>query len=240
VTGPSDSLAFSGQHWDHLTFVHWPVDPATVAHLFPHGTRPDVFTDGNTYVGLVPFAMHDVSLGAAGMALPIPYFGDFLETNVRLYSVDAHGRHGVVFRSLETERLAVVGLTRALLGVPYTWAHMRMVRTGDRITYTSRRRWPARGLSSRLTVETGELVEPTVLEVWLTSRWGAHTRKLNRTWWMPVEHETWPLYAARIVELDEDLVEAGGVRRTGDPLRALFSPRVTARFGAPALVVPGG
>jgi hypothetical protein len=212
VPGPSDSLAFSGQHWDHLTFVHWPVDPATVAHLFPHGTRPYVFTDGNTYVGLVPFAMHDVSLGTAGMALPIPYFGDFLETNVRLYSVDAHGRHGVVFRSLETERLAVVGLTRAVLGVPYTWAHMRMVRTGDRVTYTSRRRWPDRGLSSRLTVETGELVE----------------------------HETWSLYAPRIVELKEDLVEAGGARRAGDPLRALFSPRVTARFGAPALVVPGG
>lgn len=226
-------MTLTGQRWEQLTFVHWRVDPTAVAHLYPPGTRPDVFTDGNTYVGLVPFAMREVSLGAA---LPVPYLGDFLETNVRLYSVDGHGRRGVVFRSLETERLAVVGLTRAGLGVPYTWARMRMVRTGDRITYTSRRRWPARGLTSQLTVDVGERVEPTDLEVWLTSRWGAHTRKLGRTWWMPVAHEPWPLHAARIVELDDDLVAAGGVRVIDEPLRALFSPRVTARFGRPVAV----
>jgi hypothetical protein len=27
------------QFWADLTFVHWPVRPDSVAHLFPHGTR---------------------------------------------------------------------------------------------------------------------------------------------------------------------------------------------------------
>ena len=76
------------QRWGELTFVHWPVLPESVAHLYPPGTRPDVFAGGMTYVALVPFVMSSTKLVAA---LPLPYFGSFLETNVRLYSIDDAG-----------------------------------------------------------------------------------------------------------------------------------------------------
>jgi uncharacterized protein YqjF (DUF2071 family) len=201
---------FTHQHWADLTFVHWPVEAEAVAHMYPAGTRPDVFADGMTYVGLVPFAMNDVALG---FSRPIPYFGRFLETNVRLYSTDDDGHHGVLFRSLETARLAVVPVTR--------------------ITYDSVRRWPHRGLRSRLTVDVGAVVDPTPLEFWLTARWGAHTRQAGRTWWVPNEHEPFPLHSAEVIELDSDLVPASGVSPAGAPMRALFSPGVRARFGRP-------
>jgi len=172
-----------------------------------------------TYVALVPFAMSGIRLGPSP---PVPYFGSLLETNIRLYSVDDAGRHGVVFRLLETSRLAVVPLTRIGLGIPYTWARMRLTRHGDTMTYDSVRRWPRRGLRSRLTITIGEVVEPTPLEVWLTARWGAHTRKAGRTWWVPNEHEPWSLGAATIAALDDDLLAASGVRATGERLRALY------------------
>ena len=98
------------QQWHDLTFIHWPVHPESVEPMYPLGTYPDVFADGMTYVGLIPFAMSSTKVGSA---LHIPYFGSFLETNVRLYSVDAAGHQGVLFRSLETARLAVVPVTRA-------------------------------------------------------------------------------------------------------------------------------
>jgi uncharacterized protein YqjF (DUF2071 family) len=221
------------QRWGDLTFVHWPVLPESVVHMYPPGTRPDVFADGMTYVALVPFVRSGTRLGTSP---PVPYFGAFLETNIRLYSIDGAGRHGVLFRSLETTRLAVVPLTRIALGIPYTWARMRITRRGDHITYDSVRRWPRRGLRSRLTITVGEVVEPTPLEVWLTARWGAHTRKAGRTWWVPNEHDAWPLRAAEIIELDDDLLNASGVRPAGERLRALFSPGVRTRFGRPALV----
>jgi uncharacterized protein len=230
---PLPTPVFTHQRWADLTFLHWPVAPESVAHLYPAGSRPDVFADGRTYVGLVPFAMSDVSLV---VSRPIPYFGRFLETNVRLYSTDDEGRHGVLFRSLETTRLAVVPVTRIGLGTPYTWARMRLVRHGDRITYDSVRRWPHRGLRSRLTVQIGEPVDPTPLEVWLTARWGAHTRKAGRTWWVPNAHVPFPLRAADVVDLDDELVAAGGVRTAGVRLRALYSPGVRARFGRPSVV----
>jgi uncharacterized protein YqjF (DUF2071 family) len=230
---PLPTPVFTHQRWADLTFLHWPVAPESVAHLYPAGSRPDVFADGRTYVGLVPFAMSDVSLV---VSRPIPYFGRFLETNVRLYSTDDEGRHGVLFRSLETTRLAVVPVTRIGLGTAYTWARMRLVRHGDRITYDSVRRWPHRGLRSRLTVQIGEPVDPTPLEVWLTARWGAHTRKAGRTWWVPNAHVPFPLRAADVVDLDDELVAAGGVRTAGVRLRALYSPGVRARFGRPSVV----
>ncbi len=220
------------QFWADLTFLHWPVDPATVARFFPPGTRPDV-VDGVTYVGLIPFAMRDLRLGTA---VRLPYFGTFAETNVRLYSVDDAGRHGVLFRSLEAERLAAVAASRAALGIPYTWAKMRVTRDGDRIRYDSVRRWPQRGLRSDVEVRIGEPVEPTALEVWLTARWGAHTRKAGRTWWLPNEHVTWPLRSAEIVDLASELVAAAGVATDGPGLRALYSPGVHARFGRPSKV----
>lgn len=218
------------QRWRDLTFVHWPVRPDDVEELYPPGTRPDTFADGMTYVGLVPFA---VSTTKVGSALALPYFGGFLETNVRLYSVDDAGRHGVLFLSLETARLAVVPVVRMGLGVPYTWAKMRLTRRGDHLTYDSVRRWPRRGLRSRLTISVGAVTEPTPLEVWLTARWGAHTRKAGRTWWLPNAHGRWPLHTAEIVELDCELLAANMVVPAGDPLRALFSPGVRTRFGRP-------
>ena len=143
------------QRWSELTFIHWPVAPHRVAHLFPAGTRPDVFADGMTYVALVPFVMSGIKVGPTP---PAPYFSAFLETNIRLYSIDDAGRHGVLFRSLETSRLAVVPLTRIGLGFPYTWARMRMTRDGQTVTYDSARRWPRRGLHSRVSVTVGGVI----------------------------------------------------------------------------------
>lgn len=221
------------QRWTELTFVHWPVLPRSVAHLYPPGTRPDVFSDGMTYVALVPFVMSDIRLGASP---PVPYFGSFLETNIRLYSIDDAGRHGVLFRSLESSRLAVVPLTRVSLGLPYTWARMRLARNGSTIVYSSVRRWPEAGLRSRLTVTVGDMITPSPLEVWLTARWGAHTRKAGRTWWIPNEHEPWPLHHAEIIDLDDELLPASGVTPCGEPIRALYSPGVRTRFGRPTVV----
>jgi uncharacterized protein len=98
------------------------------------------------------------------------------------------------------------------------------------------RRWPRRGLRSLVTVTVGDVIEPTPLEVWLTARWGAHTRKAGRTWWVPNEHDAWPLQAAEMVELHDELVDAAGVQPVGDRLRALYSRGIRTRFGRPCLV----
>jgi uncharacterized protein YqjF (DUF2071 family) len=112
------------QRWADLTFLHWPVDPALVAPLLPAGCRPDLL-DGRTYVGLIAFRMEGVGFFRGP---GVPYFGDFCETNVRLYSVDANGHRAVVFLSLDAERLLPVLIARAWLRLPYMWSRMRLSR----------------------------------------------------------------------------------------------------------------
>ncbi|MFC8502246.1 YqjF family protein [Pedococcus sp. NPDC057267] len=109
------------QLWRDITFVHWRVDPARLEPFLPAGVQPDVH-DGAAWVGLIPFRMVDA---AVGRGRPVPWLGTFLETNVRVYSRDASGRRGVVFLSLDAERLPVVAGARLVFGTPYQWAGMR-------------------------------------------------------------------------------------------------------------------
>ena len=233
-----------GQAWRDLTFLHWAVEPERVAPLMPPGVRPDVL-DGATYVGLIPFRMVGAGLGRGP---GVPWFGTFLETNVRLYSVDATGRRGIVFATLEASRLAVVLGARGSFGLPYRWARMAF---GDRpsprgpgeavpgrqVAYATRGRGPRSGVTSRVVVEVGELLPPSEerLAAFLTARWGLHEAHLGRTWYVPNEHETWPLHAARVVALEDGLVAAAGFPELAGraPDHVAFSPGVRTRFGLP-------
>lgn len=235
VTDPAPLLTrrqIMGQVWADLTFVHWRVDPDLVAPLLPTGTRPDVH-EGATYVGLVPFRMVGAGVGAGP---GVPWLGTFAETNVRLYSVDPTGRRGVVFRSLEATRLAVVLGARLAFGLPYTWARMRVTHDAGTVTYRTSRRLPGpRGAGGSIVVRPGEPVEADPLAAFLTSRWGLHTRWLGRTLYVPNHHGPWPLHRAELVHLDDTLVAAAGlpdlVGRAPDSV--LWSPGVRTVFGLP-------
>ena len=226
---PAGRTVFT-QGWRDVTFLHWAVDPALVAPLLPAGTRADVL-DGATYVGLIPFRMRRIGLlGAPGL----PWAGSFAETNVRLYSVDDQGRRGVVFRSLDADRLLPVLAARWVAGLPYCWARMRVRRDGDVVTYTSRRRWPGpRGAGGRVVVRVGtRLADPGPLAGFLTGRWGLHQTASGRLAYWPNEHPAWPLHAAELVTCEEDLLAAGGLPTVrGAPDSVLFSPGVDVRFG---------
>lgn len=221
------------QDWTQLTFVHWAVDPDVVAPLLPRGVRPDVL-DGATYVGLIPFMMRRAGL-ARGPA--IPYFGDFAETNVRLYSVDDQGRHGVVFRSLEASRLAVALGARFAFATPYTWARMSVEQHGDVIEYRTRRRWPGpRGAGGHLTARIGDpIAQPSELEEFVTARFGLHTRWAGQTLWIPNTHAPWPLRRAELLDLDDSLVAAAGLPGIVDtePVSVLHADPVHTVFGFP-------
>lgn len=228
--------ALLDQEWRDLTFLHWRVDPQRVAPLLPAGTRPDCY-DGASWVGLIPFRLTKARLGRGPV---LPYVGSFAETNVRLYTVDAQGRRGVVFGSLDAERLAFVLGARWILGLNYTWSRMRLERRGSLIGYRSTRRWPGpRGAHTSILVKTNPtavLGDP--LADFLTARWGLHTRRLGRTLYLPNTHQRWPLQTAQLVQLDDELLAAAGLPELAqrEPDSVLFSSGVRTQFGAPVLL----
>jgi hypothetical protein len=221
------------QSWRDLTFLHWPVDATLAEHLLPPGISLDLF-DGVSYVGVAAFRMEGVGL----FGLPgLPYLGSFPETNVRLYSVSPDGRRGVVFRSLDAARLLPALMGRTVFRVPYRWAMMRVRRDGDVVTYASRRRWPGRSGRFRMRIKIGAPVtSPTELEHFLTARWGLHSTWYGgREFYLPNQHPPWPLYRAKLLWLEEGLVESAGLPApTIGPVSVLYSPGVSVRFGLPS------
>ena len=226
---PLAGRAIASQRWSDLTFLHWRVESSRIAPLLPAGVRPDEH-DGSTWVGLIPFLLDRATIFGSP---PVPYVGTFVEVNVRLYGVDAAGRRGVVFRSLEASRLLAVLAARAAFALPYEWASTSMARSGDVIDYRSRRH--VGGVSSRIVARVGRAVEGDPLADFLTARWGMFTRRRGRTVFMPNWHEPWPLRAAELLELDDGLVAAAGLPGIVDraPDSVLFSPGVETRFGRP-------
>jgi len=239
VTAVAPALAgrpWIEQAWRDVVFVHWRVDVSAVAPLLPAGTRPDTLgADGHddgttTWVGLVCFRFTDTRFPPVSVGR----VGDFVEVNVRVYTVDDRGRRGVVFLSLDAGKLLPTLGARAATGLPYWWAVAEQRRPDtDRIAYALRRH--GTHLRSRVDVRVGGAVaEPTALETFLTARWGMHVRRAGRTRFWPNEHEPWALHRASLVSVRDDLVRAAGLPfalTELEPDSVLYSPGVTTRFG---------
>jgi uncharacterized protein len=227
---PLPGRAFIRQEWRNAVFLHWRVDAAQVAPLLPPGTVPDEF-DGSSWVGLIPFELRRTAFPP----LPtVPWLGTFLETNVRLYSVDADGRRGVVFLTLDAQHLLPVLAANLGLGLPYRWARMRSRRTDDELGYASRRF--GGGPRTRIRVHLGgPHTAHDPLAEFVTARWGMHVARAGRTTYWRNEHEPWELRDAEVLELDDELLAASGFPGLSAraPDSVLFSPGVTTRFSLP-------
>ncbi|SMG41526.1 YqjF family protein [Agreia pratensis] len=223
----------AAQEWRQVSFVHWRIAPEVVAPLLPPGVVPDLF-DGSAWVGLIAFRLGDARIGPLP---PTSRWGSFTEVNVRLYGVDASGRRGVVFRSLEASSLPAVLAARALFGLPYVWSRTDQRQSSNGWQYASRRRALRPGsLEPRFRLDVSVDETRTVddeLSLFLTARWGLFQERIGRTLWLPNEHEPWVLHPAKVTTLHDELCAAAGIPGIVDapPDSVLFSPGVDARFG---------
>lgn len=243
-----------GQRWLDIAFLHWAVEPERIAPLLPPGVRPDV-REGVTWVGLIPFRMVGAGVGRGP---GVPWAGTFLETNVRFYTVDSTGRRGIVFASLDADRLVVVTGARAAFGLPYRWSRMaydeRVVGGRREVLYrTTARSGPlstlGRSLDGQVSPAGGRAgtrihlsvdEEPAQrhgdLEAYLTARWGLHVRHLGLDLYVPNTHGAWPLRRAEVVELDDSLLAGAGLPGLASraPDSVAFSSGVRTEFGLPS------
>jgi uncharacterized protein len=218
------------QDWLNLSFLHWAVEPASIAHLYPAGTNPDIF-EGRSYVGMVPLLMAKTGLAHGPVVL-----GTFCGTNLRLYSVDGTGRRGVVLLSLYTNRLDVVTAARTIFGLPYRWARISYQRQAERHTYQSIARWPGVTGASTVEIQAGDVLIPGPREHFLTARWGLHIGRAGRTWYLPSDHPPWALRRAELIYFrDDGLLASVGLGELCNrlPDHIAFSDGVPSRLCLP-------
>ncbi|MFE7776196.1 YqjF family protein [Streptomyces sp. NPDC057445] len=200
--------------WLNQTLLHWSFPPSEVQRLLPDGLVVDE-RDGRAWVSLTPFVMAHVR--PAGVpATPLSRLASFPETNLRTYVRAADGREGLWFLTIEAANPTTL-VARMAVGVPYHWADLSVTSHGSTVRYAGSRR--GGGPSYRLTVRPGGEIESSDLDVWLTSRWRAYTRRMGIVWEVPVKHEPWALSSATLDDLQQTLLAAVGLPApTGKPL----------------------
>ena len=236
-TGPEPTVdvprAVMAMHWDTLTFLHWPYEPAVVQRLLPEGITVQTF-EGMAWVSLVPFGMR---ITAPHMPI-VPWLSTFPETNVRTYVTGADGTEGIWFFSLDASRLAAVAFARATYGLPYVWSKMSFTHAGDVVTYRCERRRPGHNgaVTSDVAVRIGTPYAPDelgLLDHFLSARWRLYSRWNGVVLAAHARHQPWPLRRAELLHLHDDLVVADGLPRpVGDPI-VHFSETVSVRVGPP-------
>ena len=222
------------QGWYDLAYIHYRYKVEEVARILPPGLEVDV-CDGSAWVGLIPFSMRGI--GVPGLP-GVPYLGSFPEVNVRTY-VRRNGIPGVWFCSLDINRLLPTIVARTTYTLPYCFGKATHRKVDDELHTSVVRRWPRGSAETKIHLTILEpIVEPSPLEIFLSARWGLYTTTRGGALrYAPISHERWPLQRAKIISLDDSLVQAAGfdsprAEINGEP-NVMFSRGVQVRVGLP-------
>lgn len=220
------------QRWESLLFLHWPVSPETVQATLPPGLRVDVF-NGNAWLGVVPFSMRKVRPAY----LPsVPGISNFQELNLRTYVIDARGRPGVWFYSLETSHRLPVWIARRFFHLNYQWAKMSFRNEGTHRYYSAKR---VQSIEAKDQVydwdclENGAPAEKHSIEFFLTERYRlfSYDYRRQRLWTGCIAHLPYKLEPVQLNNWSTELFRLNGLDEPdGSPESVLGASAVDVRI----------
>jgi uncharacterized protein YqjF (DUF2071 family) len=232
ATKSPGGLTLMRHRWAHLLFLHWAVPVEELRPLVPRELDIDTF-EGQAYVGLIPFTMTGVRLSGFPA---VPWCSRAHEVNVRTYVHRQGDDPGVWFFSLDVNhRLAYWG-ARRFFHLPYQYARIQMKKTdgaASRIDYDSERLGPGpRPATCRLSYEVQGVpspVAPGTLDHFLIERYILYAQKETKLYLGRVHHEPYPVQGARLLAMEESLLNAAGIDRPSTPPLVHYAEEVRVR-----------
>jgi uncharacterized protein YqjF (DUF2071 family) len=223
------------QSWRDLLFAHWPLPAEQLQPLVPPELEVQEF-EGTSWIGVVPFHMRGVMV----RLLPdLPGVSAFPELNLRLY-VEARGKPGVWFLSLDAGNRLAVWAARQFFHLPYFHARMSISGLPTRARYRSYRLSRPRGIE--FMAEYGPTSapyrsRPGSLEHWLTERYCLYARASDgRLLRAEIHHRPWPLQSAEASIERNELLAPHGLAVEGPPPLLHFSRRLDVVVWSPETV----
>jgi len=215
--------------WRELLFAHWVVDASVVRGLIPAGLQLDLF-EGRCYVGAVPFLMEGVT---HRLVPPVPGLHAFPELNLRTY-VQAGGKPGVWFFSLDAGQKLAVRMARRFFHLPYFDARFEIKLADDRVEYSAVRthHGAANARFSATYGPVGPVYRPVAgtLDAWLTNRYCLYAADVaGRIYRGEIDHQPWPLQQTEAVVHINTLGDWLGIEMNQEPAALHFAKSLDVR-----------
>lgn len=225
------------QYWSNLLFLHWPLPLPVVQAALPAELGVHAF-GGKAWLGVVAFRMHGVRPPGCP---PLPGLRTLDELNLRTYAIDAEGRTGVWFFSLDASLGPAVWLARHFFRIPYRRAAIEVAEAGPTTDFRARpllregpAPWQRYRWSSDPTVPTRK-ADPGSLEHFLLERYRLFAR-LHRHEGMrtgTLSHEAYRYRPAELTHWSTDLFRLAGLPEPEEPpASVLASPGFPVRIHA--------
>ncbi|SFA84074.1 hypothetical protein SAMN04488072_102246 [Lentibacillus halodurans] len=182
------------QQWDHLLFIHRPIQPHVLEEYLPQGLVLDTF-NSKAWISIIPFKVSKIRL----RKMPLfPFIGSFLQINVRTY-VKRNGIKGVYFFSVDENQLLMI-LGSKVATLPSYYADMSMKRRNGYICVDSERRGKTAGILRARYEPTGEFFHPEKgsLEYWLIERYFLWTYRNGSLYRGVIHHKQWTVKKAAV------------------------------------------
>jgi len=223
------------QRWSELLFLHWPVSLESIASTLPPGLQVDSFA-GKAWLGVVPFQMS----GVRPRFLPaLGHLSQFPELNLRTYVVDAQGRPGVWFYSLDTPRRLPNWIARKFFHLNYCLANISANGEGGARCFHAQREKDVHMEAKQAYTWSREGAPyeaiPGSLDFFLVERYRlfAYDYRQARLWTGRVEHTPYALQEAKLHSFSSRLFLLNGLEPPeGAPVSVLASAGVDVRIHA--------
>lgn len=174
------------QHWEHLIFLHWAVDPQLLSGTVPN--HPDIQMDtynGMAWLSLVGFSVSNCRLRYIP---PIPGLSSFAELNLRTY-IQYKGSPGVVFLNIDTNN-GLAAFTFRLAGLPY---HKQICKSSANRFYHINCDPAQKSLVHARWHPSLNSLQDTATAGWLTERYYSCQQRGANVHCYPICHSPWHL-----------------------------------------------
>ena len=208
------------QNWHDLLFLHWALPPELVRPSLPKGIWLDTYDD-KAWMAIVPFWMSKVR----PHGLPaVPGLSHFSEMNLRTYVVDAQGRSGVWFFSLECDNPLAVWVARHVFHLNYQRASLSCQFAVDgTITYHWKREYSRANQTSLQSqfIYRGRggarQAAPDTLEYFLLERYRLFCVGTKGLYTGEISHAPYSYQDVSLSAYDDSLFEVNGFTRPKRP-----------------------
>lgn len=197
---------FLKANWENIIMVNYEIDPEILSPFLPKGVELDLFNE-KCYISLVGFMFKNTKL----FNVPIPFFGNFEEINLRFYVKRKEGtalKRGVVFIN-ETIPYPIVAWTaNKLYNEHYTVVPTKHeIITGKstknlKFEWLLNQKWNSIAVT---TATTSEKMKPNSLESFIYEHYYGYTKiNENKTEEYKLQHPSWKISEVLDYKIDCD------------------------------------